>query len=66
MIPSPSLLHLSNVDSAFLLEIDTICETTDEFDVPTHILEKIDDFASYFQKTYTKGETIGRQRRVTP
>ena len=29
----------------------------------TEILEKIDELASYFQKTYIKGETIGRQQR---
>ena len=62
MIPALSVVPLSDVESAFTLVIDKICQTADQFDIPTDIFEKIDKLASYFQKTYIKKETIGRQQ----
>ena len=56
MIPALSFVPLSDVESAFTLVIDEICQTADQFDIPTEILEKIDELASYFQKTYIKGD----------
>ena len=54
MIPALSFVPLSDVESAFTLVIDKICQTADQFDIPTDIFEKIDKLASYFQKTYIK------------
>ena len=63
MIPALSFVPLSDVESAFTLVIDEICQTADQFDTLTEILEIIDELASYFQSTCKKGETIGRQQR---
>ena len=63
MIPALCFVPLSDVESALTLVIDQICQNADQFDIPTHIIEKIDEIASYFQKTYNKRETIGRQQR---
>ena len=56
IIPALSFVPLSDVESAFTLVIDEICQTADQFDIPTEILEKIDELASYFTKTYIKGD----------
>ena len=52
MIPALNFAPHSDVKSAFTLVIDEICQTADQFDIPTEILEKIDKLASYFQKSY--------------
>ena len=63
MIPALSFVPLSDVESAFSKVTDEICVTADEFDIPTEILEKIDELATHFPKIYIKEETIGRQQR---
>ena len=56
----------SDVESTFTLVIDEICETAEQFDIQTDVLDKVVEQASYFQKTYIKGETLGRQQHVPP
>ena len=63
MIPGLSFVPLSDVESAFSKVTDEICVTADEFDIPTEILEKIDELATHFPNIYIKEETIGRQQR---
>ena len=58
IIPALSFVPLSDVESAFTLVIDKICQTADQFDIPTDIFEKIDKLASYFQKTYIKKKQL--------
>ena len=38
MIPASSFVPLSDVESAFTFVIDEICQTGDQFDIPTEIL----------------------------
>ena len=54
MIPALSFVLFSDVESAFTLITDEICQFGNQVDIPTDILEKIDELASYFQKTYVK------------
>ena len=63
IIASLSFVPLSDVESAFTLVIDEICQTADQFNIPTESLEKIDEFVSYFQKTHIKGQYSESNRR---
>ena len=56
-----NIAKLSDVESPFTLVIDEICDTAEQFDIPTGVLDKVVEQTSFFQKTYIKRETIGRQ-----
>ena len=58
MIPALTFVPHSDVESAFTFVIDEICQTADQFEIPTEILEKIDELASYFQKSYKKEKQL--------
>ena len=51
------------VNAAFDLVIEEIEKVSDKFDLDDNITEKLDEAASYFQRTYIKGETIRRNSR---
>ena len=51
------------VNAAFDLVTEEIEKVSDKFDLDDSITEKLDEVASYFQRTYIKGETIGRNSR---
>ena len=63
LIPALNLVPIEMVNAAFDLGIEEIEKMSDKFDLEDNITEKLDEVASYFQRTYIKGETIGRNSR---
>ena len=63
LIPALSFVPVEMVNAAFDLVIEEIKKVSDKFDLDDSITEKLDEVASYFQRTYIKGETIGRNSR---
>ena len=63
LIPALSFVPVEMVNAAFDLVIEEIENVSDKFDLDDNITQKLDEVASYFQRTYIKGETIGRNSR---
>ena len=63
LIPALSFVPAEMVNAAFDLVIEEIENVSDKFDLDDNITQKLDEVASYFQRTYIKGETIGRNSR---
>ena len=63
LIPALSFVPVEMVNAAFDLVIEEIKNVSDKFDLDDNITQKLDEVASYFQRTYIKGETIGRNSR---
>ena len=61
--PALSFVPVEVVNAAFDLVIEEIEKESDKLDPDDNIAEKFDEVASYFQCTYIKGETIGRNSR---
>ena len=60
---STSFVPVGMVNAAFDLIIEDIEKVSDKFDLEDNINEKLDEVASYFQRTYIKSQTIGRNSR---
>ena len=60
LIPALSFVPVKMVNAAFDLVIEEIEKVSDKFDLDDNITEKLDEIASYFQRTY---KTIGRNSR---
>ena len=63
LIPALSFVPVEMVNAAFDLVIEEIENVSDKFDLDDNITQKLDEVASNFQRTYIKGETIGRNSR---
>ena len=51
------------VEQSFESVIEEIEHVVDRLDLEQSLSDKIDELASYFQRSYIKGETIGRNSR---
>ena len=61
LIPALSFVPVELVNAAFDLVIEEIEKVSEKFDLDDNISEKLDEVASYIQRT--KSETIGRNSR---
>ena len=63
MIPALSFVPEYMVSASFDLVIEEIQEVSEVLELEQESLQMIDDLTYYFQKTYIKGETIGRNTK---
>ena len=61
MIPALSFVPESKVEIGFDLVIEEICSVATKLDISQNDLEKLDELTAYFQKTYIRGDLIGRK-----
>ena len=61
MIPALSFVPESKVEIGFDLVIEEICSVATKLDISQNYLEKLDELTAYFQKTYIRGDLIGRK-----
>ena len=61
MIPALSFVPESKVEIGFDLVIEEICSVATKLDISQNDLEKLDELTAYFQKTYIRGDFIGRK-----
>ena len=61
MIPALSFVPESKVEIGFDLVIEEICSVATKLDISQNNLEKLDELTAYFQKTYIRGDLIGRK-----
>ena len=60
LISALTFVPVEMVNAAFDLVFEEIEKVSDKIDLDGNIFEKPDEETSYFQRTYIKGETIGR------
>ena len=63
LIPALSFVPTDLVEQSFESAIEEIEHVVDRLDLEQSLSDKIDELASYFQRSYIKGETIGRNSR---
>ena len=63
MIPALSFVPEYMVSASFDLVIEEIQEVSEVLELEQESLQMMDDLTYYFQKTYIKGETIGRNTK---
>ena len=63
LVTALSFVPVEMVNAAFDLVIEEIEKVSDQFDLDDNITGKLDEVASYFQRTYIQGKTIKRNSR---
>ena len=63
LIPALSFVPTDLVEQSFVSVIEEIEHVVDRLDLEQSLSDKIVELASYFQRSYIKGETIGRNSR---
>ena len=63
LTPALSFVPTDLVEQSYESVIEEIEHVADRLDLEQSLSDKIDELASYFQRSYIKGETIGRNSR---